>query len=113
MTNYTIYRYPVKLNSNMLRGKETALVPMPAGAKVLSVGLCEWRPREISIWCLVEVDPIASCTKNMEIMVLGTGHATISDDLLGKLRVMGTVVCNSNEEVYHVFEVTKQPRYVG
>lgn len=111
MTSYMVYRYSVELTSEKLAGKRTSIVTLPANAKVLSVGVAEWRPNEISIWCLV--DPDEQQTKTMEVLVVGTGFARLPESLVHRLRMLGTAICNSNQEVYHVFEVTKRfPRLV-
>ncbi len=101
MDNYTTYRYPVHLNSKMLRGKETAILDISAGASFMSVGVTNWRRNEVQLWYLVNTE--TADTKTVEVMVLGTGHSNVSQEIMERMKFLGTVIDQGVEEVYHVF----------
>ena len=103
MVKYTPYRYSVSLTSDMLRGKETVTLNIPAGGKFLSVGVTPWRAGEVQLWFLV--DPNAERTKNVEVMVISTGFGKVDQDTLDRLQFLGTAVSAEVEEVYHCFLV--------
>lgn len=103
MKNFTIYRYPVKLTAAMLRGSESAYIKMPIGSMLLSSKITLWRPNEIQLWYMVPEDQRE--LKEIEIMILGTGNAKLSQDIIDRLHHVNTIVCEKTQEVYHVFIV--------
>jgi hypothetical protein len=106
VASYTPYRFPVKLDGTLLRAQKTAILDVPAGAMFLSVGVAEWRPGEVQTWWMC--DTTTADKKRVELMVLGTGHGFVDETLLQRLKFLGTVVCDPNQEVYHVFQVLPQ-----
>jgi len=85
----------------MLRGKETTILELPAGAMFMSVGYPDWRQGEVQLWYMVDTE--AEATKKVEVMVLGTGHFNVPPEMLERMKFLGTVICQAANEVYHVF----------
>ena len=108
MENYTIYRYPVTLSSEMLRGNETATLELPAGALLVNAGYQPWNKGQVQLWYMIDLDETDK--KTVEIMVLGTGFGKVSQDTVSTLSPINTVIAEDAQEVYHVFEVV--PRQV-
>lgn len=76
---------------------ETTLIPMPSGARVLSVGQ---QYGELVFWVLV--DPDAPTVKRA-ICVRPTGYELQENEPLGVF--MGTVVMSNGDFVYHLFDL--------
>lgn len=72
-------------------------VNLPIGAEILSVHKQYNKP---TIWALV--DSTAQLEKR-NFVVYGTGHAILIDTN-SELKFVGTVLCNNDNEVWHIFE---------
>lgn len=93
-----ILGYPLRAEyvSGSVYWEIQSVIPMPCGAKILSVGLQEGRP---TLWALVNPGaPIDMRT----IHVVAT-ESSLGDEF-GGLRFIGTVVLGCGGIVIHVFE---------
>lgn len=82
----TIFKYELPIN-------DTAYVPMPAGAKILSAQVQNERP---CIWA--EVDSDAAIEMRL-IIVHGTGHPVLQHG-----EFIGTIQIDGGRLVFHIFE---------
>jgi len=85
----TIWKYE-------LTGRETA-ISMPKGAEFLSMGV---QGKHICLWFLIPDDHANVEQRVFELF--GTGHTIPS---FAKMVYRGTLVDNTMDEVWHVFEV--------
>lgn len=85
----TIWKYP-------LRVKDTQLVAMPKGARILSVGV---QTDTICLWAMV--DDREGETVYRRILIVGTGNPVFEAED-GKF--IGTVQLYGGRLVFHVFE---------
>ncbi len=103
--HHTIYRYPIQLSSAKVCGKETTTLKLPAGAMLVSASYTEWKPNEIQMYYIVNMNTNNDTSKEVEILTVGTGHCKLSSDILNRLQFVSTIVRNKVEEVHHVFIV--------
>jgi hypothetical protein len=83
----------------VLRPEHRQTVSMPVGAQILHVD--EQRSDGfLCLWALVSAAPTRH--EPREILVVGTGHEEVPDDVL----YIGTVLMENRLLVWHVFEVT-------
>lgn len=88
------------LTSKLVSGRETAVLTVPAGAKLLKVGYTPWRVNEVQVWFLV--DPEITDTKQVEFVILGTGFGYVVQETAERLEFLDSIVTRA-EEVYHCF----------
>jgi hypothetical protein len=90
----TIHRFQLNLGRNV--------IPVHVSGKVLKAAAVKPGEDTVSVWALVDADPMASEGTSMlrRFLVTGTGHAIDSDYVLEHV---GTAV-TANGLVWHVFE---------
>lgn len=98
-----IYRYPIALSSEKLRGNETTIVTVPKGAFLLTV---KWHKGSLNVWFVVDTE--IEETEDVEFLVLGTGFARFSQETMERISFVGTAINKAIEEVYHVFTVNPE-----
>jgi len=105
--NYTVWRYPIKLTSKIARAQKSVMLKVPTGAKLLSVGLTPWQYNAVQLWFMVNSE--VTSTTFVEVLIMETGVAMVSKEMMERLTFVGTVTTVA-KKVYHVFTVCTEER---